>query len=483
MITKTVNKLIGLKKDDFDNFILSGQIQFQSARLIPALKTGDEMALTSIFLSSLRLVKEYRDSFFKDVGLSRNGKIYFFTEATFKDISNSRLDGLIIVVVKGKIVDAAALEMKSGKNLLDKEQISNYIGLCKKLKITKLITVSNEFVADKSLSPLDIKVPRNFELIHFSWTYLITKGQILLFKNETNIEDADQVEIMKEVLFYFENPQSGVRGYSQMKPGWKELCENIHAHKPLKKKDSCITDSIISWHEEERDMSLLLSRKIGVLVKPSFSSKDRLKKDINNVVEDNCIFGGISIKDSVSDIKIRADFERRVISMSIKIVPPQNKSNGARITWISKQLETCNRKSNLVFDRIRKDIWVECNIKFAQDNYKINLSDLGTLSDSLKGYKEIQVFHIVLNRSLGSKFASPKRVIENLEEMILSYYEGVVQHMVNWKKPAPKVVVEKKEVWEEVKTISLVAPLAVDIDKINDGGSQSESIKPLGHNQ
>ena len=52
----------------------------------------------------------------------------------------------------------------------------------------------------------------------------MTKGQILLFKNETNIEDEDQVEIMSEVLHYLDAPKSGVNGYHKMKDGWKNNC-------------------------------------------------------------------------------------------------------------------------------------------------------------------------------------------------------------------------------------------------------------------
>ena len=60
---KKLKKLIGLKKTDFDLYmkkhddILPIQIHVRPARLIPMLKIGDEMALTSIFLSSLKLVK------------------------------------------------------------------------------------------------------------------------------------------------------------------------------------------------------------------------------------------------------------------------------------------------------------------------------------------------------------------------------------------------------------------------------------------
>jgi hypothetical protein len=93
MITKKINKLIGLKKIDFDLFIESNQIQVQKTRLIPTLKTGDEMALTSIFLSTLRLVKEYKLNIFKDIKLLNSGHAYYYTEVTFPEIDKkSRID-------------------------------------------------------------------------------------------------------------------------------------------------------------------------------------------------------------------------------------------------------------------------------------------------------------------------------------------------------------------------------------------------------
>ncbi len=56
------------------------------------------------------------------------------TEATFPEINKSRLDGLIIVVVKGVITDAAFFEMKNKNNGLDSSQIEMYLDICKKLK-------------------------------------------------------------------------------------------------------------------------------------------------------------------------------------------------------------------------------------------------------------------------------------------------------------------------------------------------------------
>ena len=70
---KKIKKLVGLKKTDFDLYmkehedILKKQIHVRPARLIPMLKIGDEMALTSIFLSSLKLIKEFRYNLFKEI--------------------------------------------------------------------------------------------------------------------------------------------------------------------------------------------------------------------------------------------------------------------------------------------------------------------------------------------------------------------------------------------------------------------------------
>ena len=109
-----ITKLVGLKKTDFDQFVKQGKVKFSKARLIPLLKTGDEMALTSILLSSIKLIKEFKDSIFKELKLKRSGNAYYYTEVAFEEIdANSRIDGMIIVVVSGKIVDAIFIEVKS----------------------------------------------------------------------------------------------------------------------------------------------------------------------------------------------------------------------------------------------------------------------------------------------------------------------------------------------------------------------------------
>ena len=436
---KELKKVVGLTKEEFDEFVSSKQIVVQPARLIPTLKTGDEMALTSIFLSSIRLIKEFRDNIFKEIKLSRSGKAFYYTEVEFEGFPKSRIDGLILIVTKGIITDAVFLEMKSKNNGIDAAQIESYIEIAAKFKVGNLVTISNEFCADPSHSPIKVKTPKSITLLHFSWTYFVTIGQLLLFKNDMNITDEDQVEIMQEVLHYFDSPASGVNGYSQMKAGWKELAENIHGQKPLKESDSYINDAVLSWYEEEKDMSLLMSRKLGVLVKSTPRTSDSLKIDIKKLVKENYISSIISIKDSVSDIKVNAEFERRSVNMSIKMTPPMDKGNVARITWLIKQLENAKKRSEQAFHKLEDKIWIEANIKFAKENLKIKLSEINDLQELSKG-KEIQAFHIVVISGFGANFASVRKFVELIEQLMLDYYEGLVQHMSNWTRPAPKLI-------------------------------------------
>ena len=441
MIKKKLTKLVGIKKEDFDGYIENKQIQVQEARLIPLLKTGDEMALSSILLSSLRLVKEFRDSIFKELKLSRSGKVYYYTEAAFPEIDSYRIDGLILVVISGVIKEAAFLEMKNKNNNLDVGQVENYISLAKKLGVKTLATISNEFVPNPTHSPVSVRVPKNFSLFHFSWTYLITQARLLLFKNETNIDDVDQVEIMKEVLSYMESPASGVYGHSQMKPGWKELTEKIRAQVSLKQSDEFVSEAVQSWHAEEKDIALLMSRKLGVLVKSSSKGKDSIKNDAKQIVKTNTLSGSLSVKNAVSEIKVKIDFERRAVSLSNKLTPPLDKGNKAKITWIDRQVGNCLKRSPEVFQTIEEHLWVEADIKYAREGVKVKLSDLESLKELTDG-REIQGFHLIVMDGFGSRFGSTRKFIDLTEDLVLRYYEGMVQHLSNWKRPAPKLNAE-----------------------------------------
>jgi hypothetical protein len=433
-----LTKIIGLKKSEFDAMVKQPEspIQLRPARLIPALKTGDEMALTSIFLSTLKLVKEFRDSVFKEIKLSRNGRLYFYTEVCFPKIDNSRIDGLILVTKKDVITEAAFIEVKSEKNEIQEQQIKNYIDIAKKLKINTLVTISNQFVSSPEQSPLKMSSGK-FNLFHLSWSHIITLGHILLFDNDNDIEDVDQVEIMKEALHYMEHPKAGVSGFIQMK-GWKELSKNIRANVPIIKTEDYVIDAVNSWHQEESDLALILSRNLGVLAKTPVRTEKGLKLDVNKVAKDFILTGKVAIKNAISDIKITVDFERRSVILKNSVKPPMNIGSVARITWLKKQIEKCSELETMIFNKIGDKIWIEADIKFARTNLKVSFKDIEELYEQSKG-KEIQGFNISVMDGFGGSFDSERKFVSLFEDLVLNYYEGIVQNLKNWSAPAPKL--------------------------------------------
>ena len=442
---KKINKLVGLKKTVFDDYVANNKIILSKPKLIPPLKTKSEIAITSILLSSLRLVKEFRYEFFKEIKLKKNGKVHFYTEVCFKDIdSSSRIDGLIIVEQKGVIQDAVFIELKNGKNLIDNEQILKYYKVAQALNnVPKILTISNEFVSDSSASPIKIKKQsKKISLYHFSWTYIKTIAQLLLFKNDDNIDDVDQVEIMKEVMQYFEHKESGVDGFHRMSNGWKEISEKIKNEQSISNEE-IISDAVTSWHQEEKDMSLMLSRQLGVLVKPEVSNlKNRLANDVKKLKKEHSLSSKLKIKGAVSNIKVTADFDRRVISMSVNITPPLNKGVIARISWIKNQLEKMN------VEKLKNDLYIDADIKYTANSIKYKFENIDNFyeHEDIKN-KDIIGFDICYIKTVN--FTHVGKFVDSIEEMLLDFYQIIVQDLKTWEKPAPKLVIKKEELITE----------------------------------
>jgi len=458
MITKKITKVIGIKESAFQELLLSDQIKFSNARLIPLLKTGDEMALTSIFLSALRLVKEFRASVFKDLKIPKSGNFYYLTEVQFPSIGKHRFDGMLVVAKAGKIVDATIFEMKKENTLLDSKQINEYIKIASVLKIERIVTISNQFVSDPSQTPLDLKVPKKISLYHFSWIYLLTKARILLYDNETNIKDPDQVEIMKEVLHYFAGPKSGVKGYVQMNQEWKQLTENILAHKTLRESDVTIKKAITSWYQEEVDMALRLSSELGVMVKSKSRNRDSIKNDTKHIIKDKSIKTTISVKDAVSDVIVVADFEKRSVKMEVSIKIPETGTNASKVKWLVKQLEASKKKREERFLSVAPKLYISADIKFARKPIVESLADYSKLS-SLDKSQVISGFKLYVVKNFGPKFTSAKGFVTEIEKLLIDFYGGCVQELSNWNKPAPKII-EKKESAVSIEITPTTPPIS-----------------------
>ena len=454
-MSQKLGKLIGMSLSDFEKDDLRPkEIQLREARLIPMHKPGDEMALTSIFLSSLRLIKEFRREISSAINLASTGTIHVYTEVTFGKFPDKRIDGLILVVRGNKIKDAALLELKNKNCELDATQIQDYLEIAKYYSIPRLITVSNQFVSIPTQSPVSVKLPKAVSLYHLSWSYIRTIASLLLFDNEMNINDPDQVEIMNEVMKFFEDDNSGVCGFTSMKPGWREVAQRTNSGALLRSDDTDVDEAVCSWLQEEKDMALILSRKLGLLVqsgekKYRSNLQARIDSEKKMLVDNSYLLSTLSVAGAVSSIHVRANFDRRNIVMCVTLSPPQDRGTKAQITWVRNQLKRCHSRNPELFDSMREELRVGIGIKFTSKRERLTLDSIETAWERLVG-REIKDFTIVQVKDLGRNFSSRKGFIVTIEDMLLKYYQGIVQHLKSWTRPAPKMVVKKSQPVEDL---------------------------------
>ena len=451
LLDKKLTKIIGLKKEEFNNHIKSGEIKLSRSKLIPKHKFGDELALTSIFLSAIKYVTEFRQQIFSEPKISPSGKIYCYTEITFPDFPNSRIDGLILVVKGGVIKDAMILEVKSNKSCLEKDQLERYQPIAKHYSITRFMTISNEFVSDITQSPAGIKSTKKLEMYHYSWTYILTIAYLLLFKNEKNIADHDQKEIMREVVSYLETNKSGVLRHERMSKYWVDLVEKINKRQNLRS-DPALLNGIRSWQEQERDMALCLSRNIGRIVecgerRYKGNLKARLDDDSKSLLNTEEIKSVFRIKDAPSNITTKLIFDKRTIEMSIFLKAPDGKTAKGQIGWLKRQLNNCLNKEGNLFSTISKDLCIDFSCEGLRGTQRVGIKEIDTIPPA--GVKKIKEFSITFISDLGSKFSSPSKFAEISESMLIDFYTGIIQHVKKWEPEAPKMKEEKPQDNEE----------------------------------
>lgn len=443
-------KIIGLSVADFESLLRNRkELNIRPARLIPLYKPGDELALASIFLSSLRLVNEFRNQIFRAIGLSLSNKILIYTEAEFVLFNNKRIDGLILVVRGKIIIDAVLIEVKNKSVELNKEQILSYVNIAKAYGIPKLLTISNQFVSFPTQTPVNVKTPKYVTTYHLSWSYLLTIAHILLIDNDSNIADEDQVEIMREVVEYFESEYSGILGFTQMKPGWLELTQKANAGAAYKISDPFVEETVSSWLQEERDMALILSRELGLLVR---SGQQKFKNNLSaridyekkELVSNRFLESSLYIDGAASPLQIRAHFARKNIEMFANLTARPDRQTRGKITWIKKQLNRAEKKNPEIFTLMAPDLFIEIYLKFAKDPLRVKFEDLDTAVDEI-GTREIKSFTVLYHKYLGRKFDSRKGIVTIIEKMLIDYYQGILQHLKRWEKPAPQITEKPKE--------------------------------------
>lgn len=421
------------------DYLISGE----PARLIPvAADSSKEGRAASILLATLANVRPFAQVMLASVGqrVGTRANINGYTEVVFrdgKDAARTRPDGLLTLDGGGGRLWRCLVEAKIGRSELEPDQVTRYLSLAKHHKIDAVLTISNQFVALPTHSPISVPKTtlRGVGLLHWSWMYVLTHALLLL--DDETFGQPDQRYILSEMVRYLSHPSVGVSTFKRMNAEWKDLNAKVQAGANLTRSAAMVENAVAAWHQEGRDLCLQLARKVGRAVRLRLSRAHAddpvrwLRDDVARLVDKLELSCSLQIPDAAAPILVIADLQRRTLSVLMTLAAPQDKRRAkSRINWILRQLTKANPDG----------LHVRANWPGRAPDTQAALAKLREDATLLEAENKSLVpthFEVLLVRDMAGKFGGTRTFIEHLEEAVPHFYEQVGQHLRAYVPPPP----------------------------------------------
>ena len=414
------------------------------ARLIPTVADSrKEERAVSILLATLSVIRPFAEQILKPcaVRVKKTSKISSYTEVKFPATDGSdgnRPDGILRLSTRNSQW-TALLEAKTDNSKISEEQIVRYAETARAYGIDAVITLSNQLVALPAHVPYPIskKFTKSCQFLHLSWTSILTQA-LLTLKDAENL-DPDQVYILREMVRYFEHSNSGVKRFDQMNPEWRDLIIGIRDGRKFARTTPEIENTIASWHQEERDICLILSRCVGEHISLRIPRKHqddpgvRLREASESLVSSQELRSTFVVPRAASNLDVAVNLQRRTISCSMELDAPGHRAKASgRINWLVRQLKNIEGD-----DVIIRAFWPRGRIPT-----QATLSDIRANPKCLENGKAGAVparFEIIVNKYLAGRFSKRRNFIEDIEKLVPEFYERIGQHLRPWISPPPAI--------------------------------------------
>lgn len=414
--------------------------QGELARLVPIMD-WKETHLLGFFLSAFQAVPSYSRSIFDLINAPKGTtqRVECFTEVVFKSdkLGENRVDGLI-EITRGKSRWRGIVEAKMGSASIDPDQIERYLRLARENKIDAVITISNDFVARPTDSPVKVsgQLTKSVQLYHLSWWALVTEA-LLIQHNYSDLSKSESF-LLGELLRACLNAKAKIQGFTQMNKSWREVVAKAQSG-TLQKSDPDTFATVSDWMQEQKELALILSRYLGKHATLRLPNRLRdpveLRKFLTNSLTKSANLAcEIQLDHLASPIEIRTEVQNRRHAFSMRLkAPGDKKSSKARLNWLLRQLKGV------------QDSRVEITCLWPGNTApnSSSLHEVMTDSDPLLDYRPEAVPHgfvVSLIDDLGGKYQMPKVFIERLESSFLDFYREVAVALKAWQPPAPKPI-------------------------------------------
>jgi hypothetical protein len=417
---------------------------FQMARLIPVSGISNnieaETRATSALLSVLTIVRDLSIAVLSPLGAStaRKASVEAFIETSFKldDGTVVRPDGLVQVTY-GSSTWKALVEVKTGSNLLQTDQVTNYVNVARQQGIEAVLTISNEIGIGSQHPCNGVRVRSNSKVLlaHLSWTELLAHA--VKAKVHRGVSDPEQAWILGELIRYLEHPASGAMDLEDMGPSWPSARDAARAG-TLRRADSDCREIVQRWDQLVRFAALRLGSSTGVDVHPVVARvhadpNARLAHLAENLTANGLLDGTLRIPGAAGDLVVTADLRARQIATSIVVPAPTDRGNRARVTWLLRQLGPDTPT----------DLTIEAWPRMARQPLVATLATAEESKDLLvdPDRRDLLRFGLVRRAEMGQNRKDGGRspgFIESTTDAIDRFYGSVVQQIVPWTARPPQ---------------------------------------------
>lgn len=413
---------------------------WSEARLIPTSGINgaeeQERRATSALLAVMSAVREFGRGLIQPLGAPA-GAIETFIEVPFT-LGEKRVypDGLIRVS-RGQRSWTALVEVKTGNNVLQTEQLESYLDVAREQGYDALITVSNEIppIAGQHPTSVDRRKLRRVDIHHWSWSLVLAEA--VMQKEHRGVADPDQAWILGELIRYLEHPRSGALQFDDMGSSWVPVREAITAG-TLRTKDKGLEDFVSRFDALLRFASLQLGRRLGTEVAPALSRKERTDPAlraqglIESLVSGGAVEGSIRIPDTVGPLVVTVDLRANRVTCHVDLEAPREGRPTTRVNWLVRQLRSAPETVRVeAFAAHQRGPGAAELLKALREDPNVLVAD---------PKREIRSFRIALTAQTGAKRGRGRGTfIDSVLDAVDGFYGDVMQHLKAWSATPPRL--------------------------------------------
>ncbi|GAA3149678.1 hypothetical protein JOF29_005187 [Kribbella aluminosa] len=413
---------------------------WHQARLIPTsgINGADEQErrATSALLAVMSSVREFGRVLTQPLGAPA-GQLETYIEVPFQ-LGERRLypDG-VLRARRGQKEWTALVEVKTGVNALDAEQLEAYLDIAREQGFDAVVTISNEIPAIAGMHPtkVDKRKLKRVALYHWSWSMILAEA--VLQKEHRGVADPDQAWILGELIRYLEHPRSGALQFDDMGPSWVATREAV-ASGTLRPGDKCAPEVAGRFDALLRYVSLQLGRKLGDDVTPALARKEladpalRSQALVQSMSTQGILQGAINIPNAVGQLVVTADLRAGMVTCHVDIAAPRDGRATTRVNWLLRQLRHAPDSTRLeAFVMHGRGPGTAELLRAVRDQPALLIED---------PKKELRSFRIALGSPLGSKRGRGRgSFIDSVENAIDTFYGDIVQDLRAWTAAPPRL--------------------------------------------